>query len=46
MAQQSNAKDQFYSTVHYKTLNLICVAQRASKLKTKHVEDRVRSQNE
>jgi hypothetical protein len=28
---QSDSKDQFYGTIYYTTLNLICVAQRVSK---------------
>jgi hypothetical protein len=46
MVSQSSAKDQIYDTVHYATLNAICVAQRASKDLKKTVEDKIRSQSE
>ncbi len=45
MAPQSGAKQNFYCTVYYITLNSNCEAQRApKKLKKKIVEDRVGSQ--
>jgi hypothetical protein len=44
VAPQSGAKQIFYSTVFYITLNLNFKAQRASKNLKKVVEDRVRSQ--
>jgi hypothetical protein len=40
----SGAKQKFYCTVYYITLNSNCKAQRASKNLKKIVEDRVRSQ--
>jgi hypothetical protein len=43
MAIQSGAKQNFYFTVYYITLNSNCEAQRASKFE-KNVEDIVRSQ--
>ncbi len=43
---QLGAKDQFYCTVYYTTLNSSCEVQRISKnSKKKNLEDRVRSQN-
>jgi len=45
VAPQSGAKDQFYCTVYYITLNSNCEAQGASKNLKKNAEDRVRSQN-
>jgi hypothetical protein len=43
---QSGAKEQFYCSVYYITLNSNCDAQRASKnFEKKIVEDRVRRQN-
>jgi hypothetical protein len=42
---QSGAKDQFYYTVYYITLNSKCEAQGVSKNLKTTVEDRVRSQN-
>jgi hypothetical protein len=44
MASQLGAKDQFYSTVYYITLNSNCEAQIVSR-NLKSIEDRVRSQN-
>jgi hypothetical protein len=41
---QSGAKQNFYCTVYYITLNLNCEAQRAYKNLKKIVEDRVGSQ--
>jgi hypothetical protein len=46
VAAQSGAKQFFYSTVYYITLNSNCEAQRASKNLKKYVEDRVRSPKE
>ncbi len=46
VAPKSSAKDQFYFSVYYLTLNSNCEVQRASKNLKKIVEDRVRSQNE
>jgi hypothetical protein len=43
MVPQSGAKQIFYCTVYYITLNSNCEAQRASK-KLKNVEDRVTGQ--
>jgi hypothetical protein len=43
VALQSIAKDLFYSTVYYRTLNLSCEAQRVSK-NGENGEDSVRSQ--
>jgi hypothetical protein len=42
---ESGAKEQFYCTVYYITLNSDCEAQRASKNLQKILEDRVRSPN-
>ncbi len=42
---ESGAKDQFYHTVYYSTLNSNCEAQRVSK-KWKNIEDKFRSQNQ
>ena len=44
MAPQSGAKQIFYCTVYYITLNSNCEAQGASKNLKINVEDRVRSQ--
>jgi hypothetical protein len=44
MAPQSGAKQEFYCTVCYITLNSNCEAWRASKNLKKNAEDRVRSQ--
>jgi hypothetical protein len=44
VAPQSGAKDQFYCTVYYVTLNSNCDSQKASKNLKKIVEERVRSQ--
>jgi hypothetical protein len=41
---QSGAREQFYCTVYYITLNANCEAQRASKNFKKIVEDRIGSQ--
>jgi hypothetical protein len=46
VAPQSGAKQNFYCTVYYITLNSNGVAQRAFKNLKQIVEDRVRSQNE
>ena len=46
MAPQSGAKQIFYCTVYYITLNSNCEAQRASKNLKKITEDRVRSQKQ
>jgi hypothetical protein len=43
VAPQSGAKEIFYCTVYYITINSNCAAKRASK-KLKTVEDRVKSQ--
>jgi hypothetical protein len=43
VAPQSGAKQNFYCTVYYMTLNSNCEAQRASKNLRKIVEDRVGS---
>jgi hypothetical protein len=45
VAPQSSAKEIFYFTVFYITLNSNCDAQKASKNLKKIVEDRVISQN-
>jgi hypothetical protein len=45
MVPQSGAKENFYCTVYYITLNSNCEVQRASKKIEKIVKDRVRSQN-
>jgi hypothetical protein len=45
VAPHSGAKEQFYCTVYYITLNSNCEVQRASKNMKKIVEDRVRTQN-
>jgi hypothetical protein len=44
VAPQSGAKQKFYCTVYYITLNSNCEAQRASKNLKKIVEDRFGSQ--
>jgi hypothetical protein len=44
VAPQSGAKQIFYCTVYYITLNSNCEAQRAPKIFFLNVEDRVRSQ--
>jgi hypothetical protein len=44
VAPPSGAKQKFYCTVFYITLNSNCEAQRASKNLKKIAEDRVRSQ--
>jgi hypothetical protein len=43
VAPQSGAKDQFYCTVYYITLNSNCEAQKVSKNLKQIVEDRVNS---
>ena len=45
MVPQSGAKDQFYCTVYYITLNSNCEAKRVSNNLKKIVEGRVKSQN-
>jgi hypothetical protein len=45
VAPQSGAKQMFYCTVYYITINSNGEAQRACKFKKKIAEDRVRSQN-
>ncbi len=45
LAPESGAKDQFYHTVYYSTLNSNCEAQRVSK-KWKNIENKFRSQNQ
>jgi hypothetical protein len=44
VAPQSGAKQNFYLTVYYITLNSNCEAQRASKNSEEIADDRVRSQ--
>jgi hypothetical protein len=45
VAPQSVAKDQFYFTVYYITLNSSCEAQKLSQIWKKIVEDSVKSQH-
>jgi hypothetical protein len=43
---ESVAKDQFYRTVYYSTLNSNCEAQRVSKKWKKYIENKFWSQNQ